>query len=287
MDERPRVGVLGGGQLGRMLIEASNRLNIQVDVLDKGYSPAKQIAAHDGHIDAAFTDADGIRKLANQCDVLTVEIEHVNTEVLEEVSSVVRVEPSWKTIRLIQDKWRQKEHLAAAGIALGEYEELKGNSAEELEAVGQRMGFPLMLKSRTQAYDGRGNYAVKTATQIHAALEALRDRPLYAEKWVDFRMELAVMVVKTKDGVLSFPTVELVSQDSICKLCYAPARQVSQHINEAAQKLAKAAVATFEGKGVYGVELFLTRDDTLLVNGTRPSVFLAATRRATDHHGLL
>lgn len=277
MDKRPRVGVLGGGQLGRMLIEASNRLNIQVNVLDTGNAPAKQISAHDGHINAAFTDADGIRQLAKACDVLTVEIEHVNTEILEEVSSYVKVEPSWKTIRIIQNKFAQKQHLAAAGITLGPYEELSDATPDALSALGNKFGYPLMLKSKTQAYDGRGNFAVKSASQIDAALEALKNRPLYAEKWVDFRMELAVMVVKTKDSVLSFPTVELVSQDSVCKLCYAPARHVSKQINEAAQELAKAAVATFEGKGVYGVELFLTSDNQLLVNGNySPPLHLTA-----------
>ena len=92
----PKVGVLGGGQLGRMLMEAANRLNIQMNVLDAENAPAKQISAHDGHITGSFTDRASLLKLAEACDVLTAEIEHVNTYALEEVASRTKVEPSWK-----------------------------------------------------------------------------------------------------------------------------------------------------------------------------------------------
>ena len=105
------VGVLGGGQLGRMLAEAANRLNVQVNFLDAAGSSAKQITNHDGHVEGSFKDSEALRKLAAKCDVVTVEIEHVNTEFLEEISATTDVQPSWKTIRAIQDKYLQKEHL--------------------------------------------------------------------------------------------------------------------------------------------------------------------------------
>ena len=207
----PKVGVLGGGQLGRMLMEAANRLNIQMNVLDAENAPAKQISAHDGHITGSFTDRASLLKLAEACDVLTPEIEHVNTYALEEVASKTKVEPSWKTIRIIQDKFQQKEHLSKFNIPMPEYRELHRNSAEELAVIGEELGYPLMLKSKTQAYDGRGkreicspstlilasmhglrsgigNYRVQTEADISSALEALKGRPLYAEKWANFRM---------------------------------------------------------------------------------------------------
>ncbi|EQL38148.1 phosphoribosylamidoimidazole- succinocarboxamidesynthase [Blastomyces dermatitidis ATCC 26199] len=259
------VGVLGGGQLGRMLMEAANRLNIQMTILDADNAPAKQISAHSGHITGSFADSASVRKLADSCDVITAEIEHVDTYALEEVEGQVEVQPSWQSIRIIQDKFAQKEHLSRYGIPMAEYKELKSNTVEELEAIGQELGYPLMLKSKTLAYDGRGNYTVKSKASVPAALEALKDRPLYAEKWASFRMELAVMVVKTKDGVLSYPTVETVQEDSICKLVYAPSRGVSEAIDKKAQELARNAVAVFEGKGVFGVEMFLLEDDSLLL----------------------
>lgn len=270
MADSRKVGVLGGGQLGRMLIEAANRLNIQVNVLDAAASPAKQISAHDGHIEGSFKDASAVKKLAQACDVVTVEIEHVDTHMLEEVAGQVAVEPSWKTLRTIKDKYAQKGYLQEHGVAVAESEDLEGKGAEGLKAVGDRFGYPYMLKSKTEAYDGRGNFVVKTEADIDAAIKALGSRPLYAERWAEFRMELAVMVVKTKDGVLTFPTVETVHEDSICKLTYAPPRNVSKKTTERAQDLAKKAIGAFEGKGVFGVEMFLLQDDTLLINEIAP-----------------
>ena len=155
---------------------------------------------------------------------------------------------------------------------MAKYRELGSTDEEILDATGQYLGYPFMLKSKTQAYDGRGNYAVKSSADLPRALEALKDRPLYAEKWADFKMELAVMVVKTKNDVLSFSTVETVHEDSICKLVYAPPRDISEAVNQAAQKLARETVGAFEGKGVFGVEMFLLEDETLLVNEVAPRV---------------
>ncbi|KAL5042181.1 hypothetical protein BDW71DRAFT_149223 [Aspergillus fruticulosus] len=260
-----KVGVLGGGQLGRMFVESANRLNIQCNVLDAENSPAKQISAHDGHVTGSFKEREAVRELASKCDVITAEIEHVDTYALEEIASHVQIEPSWQAIRTIQNKFNQKEHLAKHGIPMAEHRELLENTPEQLTKAGEELGYPLMLKSKTMAYDGRGNYRVNSKDDIPEALEFLKGRPLYAEKWAYYQKELAVMVIKTKDAVLSYPTVETVQEDSICKLVYAPARNVPEHINQAAQKLARKAVATFEGKGAFGVEMFLMNDNSLLL----------------------
>ncbi|KAF2203914.1 phosphoribosylaminoimidazole carboxylase [Delitschia confertaspora ATCC 74209] len=269
MDKR-KVGVLGGGQLGRMLVESANRLNIQVNILDAPAAPAKQISSHDGHIEGSFKDAAAIRELAKSCDVVTVEIEHVDTQVLEEISGDVDVHPHWSTLRIIKDKYAQKDHLKSYGVAVAESIDLEGKEEEDFKKVGQEYGYPYMLKSKTEAYDGRGNFVVKSEDAIAEARKALAKRPLYAERWADFKMELAVMVVKTKDMTLAFPTVETIHEDNICKLVYAPARGVSKEIAARAQEMAKKAISTFQGKGVYGVEMFLLQDGTLLVNEIAP-----------------
>lgn len=270
MASEKRVGVLGGGQLGRMLVEAANLLEIKVNFLDAPGSSAKQISAHDGHVDGSFKDRNAIQQLAEKSDVVTVEIEHVDVEMLEEISSTVDVQPHFRTIRTIQDKFNQKWHLTKHGVASTQSLALEEATYAELERVSGKLGLPLMLKSRREAYDGKGNFPVKTKTDFKAALQALGRLDLYAEKWADFRMELAVMVVKTANGVLSFPTVETIHENSICKLTYAPARGVSLELNKKAQELARTAVSHFEGKGVFGVEMFLLRDDTLLVNEIAP-----------------
>ena len=141
--------------------------------------------------------------------------------------------------------------------------------AEDVAAAVKRVGgLPVMLKARTNAYDGRGNYPVRKEDDIAAGVKALGGRPLYVEKWAPFKMELAVMVVKVKDdadldwkeSTLAYPVVETVHEDSICKLVYAPARGVPEATLTQAQDLARRAVASFWGKGVFGVELFLLED---------------------------
>lgn len=164
MLESARVGVLGGGQLGRMLMEAANRLNIQMNILDAENSPAKQISAQDGHVTGSFTDRASLRKLAESCDILTTEIEHVDTYGLEEVASKVKVEPSWKTIRTIQDKFTQKEYLEGFKIPMAPHCEVEDNTKTELLNIGEELGYPFMLKSKTQAYDGRGKIMLQSSS---------------------------------------------------------------------------------------------------------------------------
>ena len=286
------IGVLGGGQLGRMMVEAASRLNIKVGVLDAENAPAKQInlASNDHHVTGSFAKAADVKELASKCDVLTYEIEHVDTKVLEELEEQQpyvegtkwhRIQPSWKTVRTIQDKFAQKQHLTKFSIPTAKSIAVGTSEPQGLKEIADQLGYPLMLKSRTEAYDGRGNFPIKSVSDIESGLKALDGRPLYAEQWADFKMELAVMVIKTaqdaattpdawKKSTLAYPTVETVHEDSICKLVYAPARKVPKKTLEAAQDLARRAVSTFLGTGVFGVEMFLLPDDSILVNEIAP-----------------
>ncbi|KAI5780920.1 phosphoribosylaminoimidazole carboxylase [Geopyxis carbonaria] len=269
MDSR-KIGILGGGQLGRMLVEAAHRLNLTTVILDAPNSPAKQINALHQHVNGSFGSADSIRELAKQCDIITYEIEHIDTKVLEEIDGTVELHPSWKTVRVIQDKYLQKSHLIEAGVAVADSLAVEENTSACLEKIGSQIGYPFMLKSRTMAYDGRGNYVVSKAESIPGALEFLKDRPLYAEKWAPFVKELAVNVVRTiKGDCVSFPTVETIHEDNICKLVYAPAR-VPEGTREKARRLAEKAVSSFWGAGVFGVEMFLLEDGSLLLNELAP-----------------
>ena len=168
--------LLGGDQLVRMLQDAANRLNVKKITLEKGSdSPSKQVNARSTHVDGAFTDPTAIRQLAEQHEVLTIEIEQV---VLEDLSAGTRtrddwrpvsgtkaeVQHSWRTIRVIQDKYDQKEHLMKHRIPVARSIPLNDNSISELEELGEGLGYPFMLKSRTEAYDGRDDFAVKDAS---------------------------------------------------------------------------------------------------------------------------
>ncbi|CUM46669.1 phosphoribosylaminoimidazole carboxylase [Debaryomyces fabryi] len=266
------IGILGGGQLGRMIVEAAHRLNIKTIILDAPNSPAKQINALDEHVDGSFSDAKSIMELARKCDILTVEIEHVDANALQEAKNKYGVEiyPLPETIKMIQDKYLQKEHLIEHGIEVTESIDVKENNVETLTEIGNKFQYPFMLKSRTLAYDGRGNYVVKSKDNLSEALEFLKDRPLYAEKWCKFTMELAVMVVRSIEGeVFAYPTVETVHKNNICHVVYAPAR-VNDTVAVKASILAKNAVKSFPGCGIFGVEMFLLSNGELLINEIAP-----------------
>ncbi|KAG7194151.1 phosphoribosylaminoimidazole carboxylase ade2 [Scheffersomyces spartinae] len=266
------VGILGGGQLGRMLVEAAHRLNVKTVILESGTdAPAKQINAVGAHVDGSFKDYKSIAALAEKCDVLTVEIEHIDVDALIKAQKEHNVEvyPLPETIRLIQDKYTQKEHLIQHGIDVAESVAVE-STEQALQEVGSKYGYPFMLKARTLAYDGRGNYVVKTESDIREALNFLKDRPLYAEKWCPFTKELSVMVVRTIEGeVFAYPTVETIHKRNICHLVYAPAR-INDTVQKKASLLAMNAVKSFPGCGIFGVEMFVLPDGELLVNEIAP-----------------
>ncbi|CCE88890.1 Piso0_001680 [Millerozyma farinosa CBS 7064] len=266
------IGILGGGQLGRMIVEAAHRLNIKTVVLDGPNTPAKQINALHEHVNGSFSDEEAITKLAKECDVLTVEIEHVNADALQRVKDTLGIEvyPLPETIKLIQDKYLQKKHLIGHGVDVTPSVDVIENTVESLAKIGSDFGYPFMLKSRTLAYDGRGNYVVKSKEGLSEALEFLKDRPLYAEKWCSFVKELAVMVVRSIEGeVFAYPVVETVHKDNICHIVYAPAR-ITDSLAVKASLLAENAIKTFPGCGIFGVEMFLLPDNELLINEIAP-----------------
>lgn len=250
-----------------MLGAAASLLNIRVLILDKGDdAPAKQIISPPqphSHLDGSFADPENIKRLAAQVDVLTVEIEHVNAQVLEEISksnAKLAIHPAPSTIKTIQNKFVQKQHLTKHAIPVAEYQEVLPTPESVRQAI-TNLRLPLMLKSQTLAYDGRGNFVVKTEEQVEEALLALKDRPLYAEKWAPFVKEIAVMVVRSASGeVVSYPTVETVQKDNVCHLVFAPLRAADPTLDRKARTVAEDAVRTFEGAGAFGVEMFLMSD---------------------------
>lgn len=282
------VGVLGGGQLGRMMGFAAHRLGIRLVVVDpEGIeSPAGKVTGV--AVKGAFNDAAKVsvivvllnfnknvmqvRELGEQCAVVTTEIEHVNAEGLEQLEKAgVRVEPSSRTIRLIQDKFLQKQHLQKRAVPLSDF--VAVSSELDIQRAGEAYGYPLMLKSRRLAYDGRGNYVVNNEKEINKAFTHLgggKGNELYVERWVKFDKELAVMVARSTNGQLaSYTVVETVQKDNICHTVTAPARITSTAAKEA-QRVAELAVSAVEGAGIFGVELFLLSDGRVLYNEMAP-----------------
>jgi len=259
--------------LGRMLAASASLLNVRVVVLEEGENaPAKQIvsppAAHLAHVDGSYADPKKIEELAKKVDVLTIEIEHVDAAALEQVERSMQatglvVHPSASTIKTIQDKFLQKEHLAAHDLPVSKFMAVESTVQAVVDAA-EKFGLPLMLKSRTLAYDGRGNRVLRNIEEAQAAIDFLSHRPLYAEKWVQFTKEIAVLVVKSATGeIASYPAVETIHKDNICHLVFAPLRTQDHSILHRARTIAESAVRTFTGAGVFAVEMFLMVDGSL------------------------
>ncbi|PSC69680.1 phosphoribosylaminoimidazole chloroplastic [Micractinium conductrix] len=264
------VGVLGGGQLGKMMGQEAAKMGVTLRVLDPTPDcPASVVAQQ---TEGSFRDAAAVQAFAQGCDVLTVEIEHIDADAMQTVAdgSGVEVQPTPQTLRIIQDKFVQKQHFQAAGVPLPEYREIKCGKCAE--GAGHAFGYPYMLKSKKLAYDGRGNAVVRSEADIAAAVASLGgyEKGLYAEKWVPFVCELAVMVVRSRDGALSsFPVVQTIHKDNICWTTEAPPR-VPLASQAASQAVAEQAVRHLEGAGVFGVETFLLPDGSVLLNEVAP-----------------
>ncbi|KAH8204797.1 hypothetical protein TruAng_000986 [Truncatella angustata] len=294
---KPVIGLLGGGQLGRMLCEVAGPLGVQIAVLDAEGSPAKQANHNDLHVTGSFKDREKIKELASRSDLLSIEVEHVDTEILEEIATKgvdvqgadgktfkkkVPVHPSWKTIRLIQNKYEQKEYFIKEGIPVAEQIAISSGDEDEckasLQEAATKFGLPFMLKARKDSYDGRGNYKVKTPLDFEIAAKEMGKQLLYAERWVPFKikMELAVMVIRLEDDdgnlikVVPYPVVETIHEDSICTKTFYPPRNVTDDVKSKAQKVACDVIASLWGRGVFAVEMFLLEDGRILVNEVAP-----------------
>ncbi|EFN54406.1 hypothetical protein CHLNCDRAFT_24868 [Chlorella variabilis] len=264
------VGVLGGGQLGKMLALEAAKMGVTLKVLDP--TPACPASVVAQQTVGSFRDFEAVEKFAEGCDVLTVEIEHIDADAMQAVAeqSGVEVEPTPQTLRTIQDKFRQKQHFEAVGVPLPDFREIKCSKCAE--GAGRAFGYPYMLKCKRLAYDGRGNAVVESEEGIAAAVASLGgyEAGLYAEKWVPFVCELAVMVVRSRDGSLaSFPVVQTIHKNSICWTTETPAR-VPAAAQRRAKEVAEQAIGALEGAGVFGVETFLLPDGSVLLNEVAP-----------------
>ncbi|CAN1247101.1 Phosphoribosylaminoimidazole carboxylase, chloroplastic (Fragment) [Linum grandiflorum] len=207
-----------------------------------------------------------------RCGVLTVEIEHVDVATMERLEQQgVDCQPKASTIRIIQDKYLQKVHFSRHGIPLPEFMQI--DDLEGAIRAGDLFGYPLMIKSKRLAYDGRGNAVAKSKEELSSAVASLGGfhRGLYVEKWAPFVKELAVIVARSRDGsIVCYPVVETIHKENICHIVKAPA-VVPWKIRQLATDVARKAVSSLEGAGVFAVELFLTSDgQVILLNEVAP-----------------
>lgn len=266
------IGILGGGQLARMTAYAAYQLGLRVHVMEKvAGSPAGQIA----HREVVGDPSDHalLVEFAAACDVVTLESEFINEDHLVEIEHAgLKLYPSSGSVAKIQDKLLQKRTLEAAGIPVAPFASI--DEHEQAEDFGQRHGYPYVLKARRGGYDGYGNATIKAPIGIGAGWEKItagsKMIDLYAEEFVPFERELAVMVARSRDGsIATYPLVETVQRDHICHLVSVPAR-VDDEVREHALDYARRAVEAIDGVGIFGIELFVTAEGAVLVNEMAP-----------------
>ncbi|WP_207590236.1 5-(carboxyamino)imidazole ribonucleotide synthase [Halomontanus rarus] len=263
----PTLGVVGGGQLGRMLAEAAAPLGIEVIVLDPTPDCPAALVARDQLV-GDFDDEAGIRELAEHADVLTFEIELADQDLLERVSEETGtpVHPRPETLRTIHDKLVQKRRLREAGVPVPPFRAV--DDAEDVREAIDEFGAPVMLKARTGGYDGRGNVPVESAADAADALESVAG-PAMVESFVDFAREISVIAVKGDDEVATFPVGENVHEEEILRETVVPARS-SEDVLESARDVAADVLEVMHGRGVYGIELFETSEGEILLNEIAP-----------------
>lgn len=254
------VGIVGGGQLGRMMVLDGAPLGMSFSVLDPNVAcPCAPLGVR--LVTAALDDAEAIRELGRSVDVLTVEIEHVSVEALGQLEAEGRpVFPASATLATVQDKYRQREVLADAGLPGPRF------AAADSDAALRAFGFPCVQKLRRGGYDGRG-VAILESTES----ERLPGDSLLEER-VDVAMELAAIAVRARDGTcVSYDLCELLfdPESNICTRVVAPAR-VPPEVAAEALRLGEAAAAAVGCVGICATELFLDRDGRLLVNEIAP-----------------
>jgi 5-(carboxyamino)imidazole ribonucleotide synthase len=267
MNETETLGVVGGGQLGRMLAEAAAPLGIEVVVLDPTPEcPASPVARD--QIVGKFDDEEGVRELASRADYVTYEIELADPDLLAQVESEfdVPVHPDPETLRTIQDKLVQKRALREAGVPVPDFRQV--DDREDLDEALEAFGYPVMLKAREGGYDGRGNVPIEDESDVADALASISGGAM-VEEFVDFEREVSVIGVKGEDETATFPLGENVHREEILRETVVPAR-TDEAVAERAREVAEDVLGLLSGRGVYGIEMFETPDGEILVNEIAP-----------------
>ena len=265
-----RIGIIGGGQLGKMMILDAKRLDTYFVILDPTPKcPADSIA--DEHIVADFDDVRAFHELADKVDVITYEFEHINAQALQELEAEGhKVYPSSETLLHIQNKYDQKMCLRQNDLPVPDFKKVE--TPEDIREAGKIFGYPMMLKTCTGGYDGKGNAPVDTEADVERAFEALGSGklPLMVEAFCPFEKEVSILVCRSVNGdVKVFPVAENVHKDSILDETTVPAN-ISETSTEKAMDIARRAVHAFNAYGMLCIELFVTADGEVLVNELAP-----------------
>ena len=259
-----KIGLLGGGQLGRMLLQKAADFSLNIKVLDPDpAAPCRHLTEE--FINGSFKDHDTVYSFGKSCDIITIEIEDVNVEALEKLEEEgILIYPQPRIIRLIQDKGEQKIFFQKNNIPTAAFQII--DNREELASA--KIDFPVIQKIRKGGYDGRGVFRISTQADISDSFDA----PSIVEEIIPFNKEIGVIVARNIQGeCVCYPAVEMEfnSDANLVEFLSSPA-EISNAIELKAQSIAKDVANALEIVGILAVEMFLTSDDNILVNEIAP-----------------
>lgn len=263
-----KIGIIGGGQLGKMATIEAKRMGYYVTVLDPDpTSPAGQVA--DKQIVAGFSDTKSLRELVEGSNVSTFEFEHIDADILETLElEGHKIHPSGYTLKKIQDKYLQKKMLNEMGVPVPEFYEVT-NYLDLLTCSGI-LGFPFVVKFRKGGYDGKGNIIIYEASQMKHLESYAENNILMAEKHIDFERELSVVTARSIDGqIMQYPVAENIHEQSILRLTRVPAN-ISLNVQQDIDDICNKVLAGINDIGIFCIELFLNRNGDVYVNEIAP-----------------
>jgi 5-(carboxyamino)imidazole ribonucleotide synthase len=261
------LGLIGGGQLGRMFTMAARNLDYRVTVLDPDpLSPAAEFAT--GHLNTAYTHPISIDEMAKSCAAVTTEFENAPAEVLLQLASRTTVRPSGNAVAIAQDRELEKRFFKTHGFPVGAFAVVK--TVADIDAALNTVTLPAVLKTARFGYDGKGQARISSRTELEATLAQWNYPPAILEQWVPLKLEISVVLARTADGETAvFPVAENQHVNGILDITIAPAR-ISPALASNAMSIARDVATRLNYVGVLAVEFFVLSDDTLLINEIAP-----------------
>ncbi len=260
------VGLMGGGQLGRMMAMAAARMGYRTHVFtDHPHTPAGEVAAEVSV--ASFSDRVALERFADAVQVVTYEFENVPLAAAKVVAERVAVRPGPNVLAVAQDRLAEKDFLSQAALPVAPYQGIE--TPEELSRAFE-VGFPAVLKTRREGYDGKGQVRVETARDLPDAWQRLGAVPSVLERWIDFEREVSVIIARSEDGEeAAYEPTENQHADGILRTSIVPA-QISPATADAAVAAARKVVRELQCVGVLAVEMFVLADGSVVVNEIAP-----------------
>ncbi|WP_309090177.1 5-(carboxyamino)imidazole ribonucleotide synthase [Domibacillus sp.] len=261
------IGIIGGGQLGRMMALAAKEAGFRIAVLEPAEgAPCTQTA--DIVIQAPYNDQDALQRLAQVSDVITYEFENIDYEGLKELMNTAHIPQGAELIRITQNRVYEKEAISNAGVPVAPYRVIRTES-DLLEGI-EALGLPAVLKTATGGYDGKGQFVLREVNQASEAAKLLTHGDCVLEQWIPFQKEISVIVTRNLEGETTFfPVAENIHVDNILHESIVPAR-ISKETEQAAHEAAESIASALSLVGTLAVEMFVTEEGGIYINELAP-----------------